>query len=181
MSMKEVEWAPVNSPRSRRVVRAAERAVCRASAALRFRRDPQESAVSPVLANLFMHYAFDMWTPRDYPGVTFERYADDAVVHSVTEPQTRDLVAAIGNRMKQVRLRLHPGKTKAVYCRHGKRRRLDRELTAFTFLGLTCGALTESSRMCWPVSLRSARRQEAARSPMPAPQWNQRNSASTAR
>ena len=76
---------------------------------------------------------------RDYPGVTFERYADDAVVHCITEPQTRDLVAAIGNRMKQVRLRLHRGKTKVVYCQDGKRR-LDRELTAFTFLGLTFGA-----------------------------------------
>src|SRR6185503_14292831 len=91
---------------------------------------------SPVLANLFMHYAFDMWMAREYPGVAFERYADDAVVHCVTERQARNLVVAIGDRMEQVGLRLHPDKTTVVYCQDGKRR-LDRELTAFTFLGFT--------------------------------------------
>jgi RNA-directed DNA polymerase len=102
----------------------------------RDRGTPQGSAVSPVLANLFMHYAFDMWMAREYPGVAFERYADDAVVHCVTERQARNLVEAIGDRMEQVGLRLHPDKTKVVYCQDGKRR-LDRELTAFTFLGFT--------------------------------------------
>jgi RNA-directed DNA polymerase len=68
----------------------------------RDRGTPQGSAVSPVLANLFMHYAFDMWMAREYPGVAFERYADDAVVHCVTERQARNLVAAIGDRMEQV-------------------------------------------------------------------------------
>jgi RNA-directed DNA polymerase len=102
----------------------------------RDRGTPQGSAVSPVLANLFMHYAFDMWMAREYPGVAFERYADDAVVHCVTERQARKLVAAIGDRMKQVGLRLHPDKTKVVYCQDGNRR-LDYGLTAFTFLGFT--------------------------------------------
>src|ERR1700736_3934327 len=97
---------------------------------------PQGSAVSPVLANLFMHYAFDAWMTREYPGIRFERFADDVVVHCVTERQARNLVAAIGDRMEQVGLRLHPDKTKVVYCQDGKRR-LDRELTAFTFLGFT--------------------------------------------
>ena len=97
---------------------------------------PQGSAVSPVLANLFMHYAFDMWMVREYPGIRFERYADDVVVHCVTERQARNLVAAIGDRMEQVGLRLHPDKTKVVYCQDGNRR-LDYELTAFTFLGFT--------------------------------------------
>ena len=77
---------------------------------------PQGSAVSPVLANLFMHYAFDAWMAREYPGIRFERYADDVVVHCVTERQARNLVAAIGDRMEQVGLRLHPDKTKIVYC-----------------------------------------------------------------
>jgi Reverse transcriptase (RNA-dependent DNA polymerase) len=77
------------------------------------------SAVSPVLANLFMHYAFDMWMAREYPGVAFERYADDAVVHCVTERQARNLVAAIGDRMEQVGLRMHPDKTKVLYCQDG--------------------------------------------------------------
>ena len=89
-----------------------------------------------MLANLFMHYAFDAWMTREYPNIRFERYADDAVVHCVTERQARALVAAIGDRMEQVGLRLHPDKTKIVYCKDAKRR-LDYEQTAFTFLGFT--------------------------------------------
>ena len=92
--------------------------------------------VSPVLANLFMHYAFDAWMVREYPNIRFERYADDVVVHCVTERQARTLVAAIGDRMEQVGLRLHPDKTKVVYCQDGNRR-LAHGLTAFTFLGFT--------------------------------------------
>jgi RNA-directed DNA polymerase len=105
--------------------------------------------VSPVLANLFMHYAFDMWMAREYPGVAFERYADDAVVHCTTERQARNLVAAIGDRMEQVGLRLHPDKTKVVYCQDGNRR-LRYGLTAFTFLGFTFrarGARTKRGTM----------------------------------
>ena len=65
-----------------------------------------------------------MWMAREYPGIRFERYADDAVVHCVTQRQARNLVAAIGDRMEQVGLRLHPDKTKIVYCKD-QRRRLD--------------------------------------------------------
>ena len=92
--------------------------------------------VSPVLANLFMHYAFDAWMVREYPNLRFERYADDVVVYCVTERQARNLVVAIGDRMEQVGLRLHPDKTKVVYCQDGNRR-LAYGLTAFTFLGFT--------------------------------------------
>jgi len=102
----------------------------------RERGTPQGSAVSPVLANLFMHYAFDAWMVREYPTVQFERYADDAVVHCATERQAQRLVEAIGNRMVEVGLRLHPTKTRIVYCKDGKRR-LDYEHTEFTFLGFT--------------------------------------------
>ncbi len=102
----------------------------------RDRGTPQGSAVSPVLANLFLHYAFDAWMAREYPTVRFERYADDAIVHCVTEAQAKRLVVAIRNRLAEVGLQLHPTKTRIVYCKDG-RRRLDYEHTAFSFLGFT--------------------------------------------
>ena len=102
----------------------------------RDRGTPQGSAVSPVLANLFLHYAFDAWMAREYPTVAFERYVDDAVVHCVSEVQAHQLVAAIAERMEQIGLRLHPDKTKIVYCQDGTRRS-SYEHTAFTFLGFT--------------------------------------------
>jgi len=89
-----------------------------------------------VLANLFMHYAFDTWLEREFPTVTFERFADDAVVHCVTERQAREVLAALEDRMAQVGLRLHPDKTKIVYCKDQRRRGVH-ELTSFTFLGYT--------------------------------------------
>ena len=68
----------------------------------RGRGTPQGSAVSRVLANLFLHYAFDAWMAREFPGVAFERYVDDAVVHCVGEAQAQTVVAAIAKRMEQV-------------------------------------------------------------------------------
>src|SRR5882757_3423868 len=102
----------------------------------RDRGTPQGSSVSPVLANLFLHYAFDAWLAREFPDVTFERYVDDAVVHCVSEARARMVLAAIGTRMEQVGLRLHPDKTRIVYCQDGKRR-ASYEHTEFTFLGFT--------------------------------------------
>jgi RNA-directed DNA polymerase len=97
---------------------------------------PQGSAVSPILANLFMHFAFDNWMARKFPGCPFERYADDAVVHCVSKRQAEQVLAAIAGRMSEVGLRLHPDKTRIVYCQDDKRRG-DHEHTSFTFLGFT--------------------------------------------
>jgi RNA-directed DNA polymerase len=97
---------------------------------------PQGSAVSPILANLFMHYAFDSWMVRNYPDCPWERYADDAVVHCVSKEQAEQVLAALAERLGEVGLRLHPDKTRIVYCRDG-RRRGDHEHTSFTFLGFT--------------------------------------------
>jgi len=103
---------------------------------MRDRGTPQGSSISPVLANLFLHYAFDAWLAREYPGVQFERYSDDAVVHCVSQRQARTVLAAIAARMEQVGLRLHPDKTRIVYCQDG-RRRASYEHTEFTYLGFT--------------------------------------------
>jgi hypothetical protein len=90
--------------------------------------------VSPVLANLFMHYAFDTWLEREFPAVRFERYADDAVVHCVTERQALQVRDALAARLEQVGLRLHPDKTKIVYCKDDNRPG-SHEHVSFTFLG----------------------------------------------
>ena len=97
---------------------------------------PQGSSVSPVLANLFLHYAFDAWMAREFPDVPFERYVDDAVVHCVSEAQARKVVEAIAERMVKVGLRLHPDQTRIVYCKDSNRRG-SAPWTAFTFLGYT--------------------------------------------
>jgi RNA-directed DNA polymerase len=102
---------------------------------------PQGSAVSPVLANLFMHYAFDRWMAREFPGCPFERYADDAVVHCVNKRQADEVLAALTGRMSEVGLRLHPDKTLVVYCKDAKRRG-DHSHTSFTYLGFTFRART---------------------------------------
>jgi RNA-directed DNA polymerase len=111
----------------------------------RDRGTPQGSAVSPVLANLFLHYAFDAWMARRFPTVRFERYVDDAVVHCVSQRQAMQVVMAIAARMAEVGLRLHPAKTRIVYCKDGTRRR-DHAHTWFTFLGFTFRARKARSR-----------------------------------
>jgi RNA-directed DNA polymerase len=97
---------------------------------------PQGSAVSPVLANLFLHYAFDAWMVREYPNCPFERYADDAVVHCRTLAEAERVLAALRSRMAEVGLELHPDKTRIVYCKDDNRRGRF-PVTEFTFLGFT--------------------------------------------
>ena len=99
-----------------------------------------------MLASLFMHYAFDTWLEREFPAVTFERYADDAVVHCATERQAREVLAALEQRMAEVGLQLHPDKTRIVYCKDGKRRRADCAETSFTFPGYTFRARNALNR-----------------------------------
>ena len=102
----------------------------------RNRGTPQGSAISPLLANVFMHYAFDAWMVREFPSIPFERYCDDVVVHCGSEGQARMVRDAIAARFAQVGLELHPDKTRIVYCKDDDRRG-DHEVTSFTFLGYT--------------------------------------------
>jgi RNA-directed DNA polymerase len=104
----------------------------------RDRGTPQGSAVSPVLANLFLHYAFDAWMTREHPGVRFARYVDDIVVHAATQGHAKVLMRDIGSRMEQVGLKLHPNKTQIVYCQDARPWRRQRfPNRSFTFLGYT--------------------------------------------
>ena len=102
----------------------------------RERGTPQRSPISPLLANLFMHYGFDKWMDREHPGCAFERYADDVVVHCDTEQQARQLCAGLVERLGSLGLELHPDKTKIVYCKDTNRRD-EAEHTSFDFLGYT--------------------------------------------
>ena len=88
----------------------------------RERGTPQGGVVSPTLANLFLHYAFDMWMRRTHPDIPFERYADDAICHCRTEEQAVALRAALEKRFADCGLTLHPDKTKIVYCKDDDRR-----------------------------------------------------------
>jgi RNA-directed DNA polymerase len=102
----------------------------------RDRGTPQGSAISPLLANLFLHYAFDRWMARKFPGCPFERYADDGVVHCRSEAEARHVLASLSERMAEVGLELHPVKTKIVYCKDADRKG-SHEHEQFDFLGYT--------------------------------------------
>jgi RNA-directed DNA polymerase len=102
----------------------------------RERGTPQGSAISPLLANLFLHYVFDVWMGREFPSVPFERYADDVVVHCKTEAQAKYVLKAIAERLARAGLEVHPDKTRIVYCyKEAARDSYDQE--RFDFLGYT--------------------------------------------
>jgi RNA-directed DNA polymerase len=102
----------------------------------RTKGSPQGSVISPLLSNLFMHYAFDDWLRRNYPSIQFARYADDAVVHARSLSEAEGLLAALRERLAECGLELHPEKTKIVYCKDDDRRG-SHENTSFDFLGYT--------------------------------------------
>jgi len=97
---------------------------------------PQGGPLSPLLANLFLHYGLDSWMTREFPGVPFERFADDAVIHCASEQQARDVRDAVARRLANVGLEIHPGKTRLVYCKDSNRTG-GHEHTSFTFLSYT--------------------------------------------
>ena len=102
----------------------------------RIKGTPQGGVISPILANLFLHYAFDKWMDIHYSNVPFERYADDVIVHCESYDQALTIKSAIQKRMEACKLQLHPDKTKIVYCKDSSRRGNHKHIS-FTFLGYT--------------------------------------------
>ncbi len=106
---------------------------------------PQGGVISPILANMFMHYAFDIWMDRSFSTSPFERYADDAVIHCKTEKEALEILEALDERLKTCKLELHPQKTKIVYCKD-KDRKNEYSNTEFDFLGYTFKGVFIKSR-----------------------------------
>jgi len=97
---------------------------------------PQGGVISPLLANLFLHYVFDKWMERNYPQVPFCRYADDGVVHCRTEAEAWLMKEVLESRFKECNLELHREKTRIIYCKDEDRRK-EYSQTSFDFLGFT--------------------------------------------
>lgn len=97
---------------------------------------PQGGVISPLLANLFLHYAFDAWMARTHPDKPFARYADDAVVHCRRQTDSERLKADLAIRFAECGLELHPTKTRVVYCQDSNRRKAYSD-TSLDFLGYT--------------------------------------------
>jgi group II intron reverse transcriptase/maturase len=106
---------------------------------------PQGGVISPLLANLYLHYAFDVWMRRCYPAVLFERYADDIVCHCRSKEEGEALLNDLQERLAECKLQLHPVKTRLVYCKDGKRRG-EYPNTCFDFLGFSFHARTVQDR-----------------------------------
>lgn len=102
----------------------------------RVKGTPQGGVISPLLANLFLHYAFDQWMQRNDPSIPFERYADDVICHCRSEAQATRLRTLITQRFAECELALHPQKTQIVYCKDANRRS-DYLTIQFDFLGYT--------------------------------------------
>ena len=106
---------------------------------------PQGGVVSPLVANIFLHLAFDDWMRRVHPGVPFERYADDTVAHCGSETQAQQVLESIRHRLAQCRLEVHPGKTHIVYCKDDDRP-CGYPQERFDFLGYTFRARRSKNR-----------------------------------
>lgn len=102
----------------------------------RTRGTPQGGVISPVLANLFLHYAFEMWMVRNHPSKPFARYADDGIAHCRSLKEAEQLRNSLKERFAECGLELHPEKTRIVYCKDDDRRGEYPE-TKFDFLGYT--------------------------------------------
>ncbi len=106
---------------------------------------PQGGVASPLLANIFLHLAFDDWMGKTHPEVPFERYADDVIAHCASEEQAQAVKRSIEARLRRCKLELHPEKTKIVYCKDDDRRG-SYPNEKFDFLGYTFRARRSKNR-----------------------------------
>lgn len=106
---------------------------------------PQGGEISPLLANLFLHYAFDKWLEQTDERVAFTRYADDVILHCNTKAHAEQILQLVHQRMESVGLELHPKKTKIVYCRDNRRRE-KYPIVKFDFLGYSFQPRTAYSK-----------------------------------
>ena len=97
---------------------------------------PQGGVISPLLANLYLHHAFDKWMEQSNANNPFERYADDIIIHCHSKDEAERLLMALQNRMNEYSLTLHPEKTKVVYCKNYQRNE-EHDENSFTFLSYT--------------------------------------------
>ncbi|MCW2119716.1 group II intron reverse transcriptase/maturase [Flavobacterium sp. 7A] len=107
---------------------------------------PQGGVISPLLANLFLHYVLDRWLEQTYPNLTFVRYADDVIVHCYSESQSLEVLNAIKTRLEQCKLRLSEQKTKIVHCQAYNRVRQKKYPKKFDFLGFTFKPRTKATK-----------------------------------
>lgn len=105
-------------------------------AKLRDKGTPQGGVISPLLANLYLHYVFDTWVEKHWTGIQFERYADDIVCHCASEQEAQQLKIKLEKRFTDCGLTLHPKKTKIAYCKSSSHRG-NYPQVSFDFLGHT--------------------------------------------
>ncbi len=140
---------------------------------------PQSGVISPLLANLFLHYAFDHWVERHWKGVQFERYADDIVCHCKTEQEAIALQSTLNKRFSECGLTLHPEKTKIVYCKSWINK-AEYERVSFDFLGFTFRPRLVKTRkgpyrVCFlpAISQKAAKRIRSSINEWPWQKWQQ--------
>ena len=105
---------------------------------------PQGGVISPLLANLYLHYSFDKWMEKNYSEIPFVRYADDMVIHCKSEQQANYILDKIKTRLNACNLSVHPDKTVIVYCKD-YRRNLKGKKTKFDFLGFSFHPMSKKS------------------------------------
>ena len=117
----------------------------------RERGTPQGGVISPLLSNIFLHFAFDKWMEKYHPNMPFERYCDDAIIHCTTEKQAQFIKSAVEKRMKECCLELNREKTNVVYCKNLTHTESHKSVS-FDFLGYTFRPLRRPTKNGWRLT-----------------------------